>query len=124
MTTSVDGLRMALKAMLDHYGPPLSAVEYPAGHPITLAREALATRTPAPSLGEDVVEALRKCRDKFREYERMHLAKVKPVLPGQHWAAAANEEAEAKADRNREMADMCDAALSAMRPVQEEEAQP
>jgi len=44
-------------------------------------------------------EALAKCHDRFRHYEQMHRLK---------YSADGNE----KADRNREMAEMCEAALA------------
>jgi succinylarginine dihydrolase len=48
---------------------------------------------------EEVVRALTKCRDKFLHYEDLHRLKC-------------TAEGDEKADRNREMADMCDAALT------------
>lgn len=54
--------------------------------------------------------ALEQCRDKFREYERLHLAKVRPVtITGKELAP--NTEAVAKARANAAMAEMCEAAL-------------
>jgi len=44
-------------------------------------------------------EALKKCRHKFLHYEDLHRLKC-------------TAEGDEKADRNREMADMCDAALN------------
>jgi hypothetical protein len=78
--------------------------------------EAMMNDTPpltSPTPRDTLVEALTKCRDKFREYERMHLAKVQAPDRGDILDVRdkANAEAEAKAQRNREMADMCDAAL-------------
>lgn len=47
---------------------------------------------------EELVEALTKCRDKFCFYEQLHRLKC-------------TAEGDEKADRNREMADMCDGVL-------------
>jgi hypothetical protein len=80
----------------------------------------MTTNPPTPR--DTLVEALTKCRDKFREYERMHLAKVQAPDRGDILDVRdkANAEAEAKAQRNREMADMCDAALnSTQQPARE-----
>jgi hypothetical protein len=52
-------------------------------------------------------EALEKCRDKFREYEALHAAKISAECSPE-WNEAAGE----KAERNREMAEMCEAALT------------
>lgn len=56
-------------------------------------------RTPDPVITA-YEAALVKCRDKFRHYEQLHRLKCTP-------------EGDEKADRNREMADMIDAALAA-----------
>jgi len=64
---------------------------------------------------DELVEALTKCRDKFREYEQLHLAKVRSPIKGVHWSNkihAENQSATDKAARNREMAEMCDATLA------------
>lgn len=54
---------------------------------------------------EAMREALGKCRNKFREYEQLHRLKN-------------TAEGTAKAKRNSEMADMCDAALTPKEPGQ------
>lgn len=59
-------------------------------------------------------EALTLAEARFREYEATHQAKVRPHVQGVRWSSkivSENEAARAKADRNREMADMCRAAL-------------
>lgn len=65
----------------------------------------------------DLVAALEKCRERFREYEAHHRAKVAGKRhPHEHGApmwTMAECEAAAKADRNREMAELCDRALGA-----------
>jgi hypothetical protein len=58
----------------------------------------------ASGIGE-MVEALEKCRHKFLHYEELHRLKC-------------TAEGDEKADRNREMADMCDTALSRARATQ------
>jgi hypothetical protein len=63
-----------------------------------VARAAISAHTPVVR-NEAMEEALIKCRDKFRHYEDLHRLKCTP-------------EGDEKADRNREMADMCEAALS------------
>lgn len=48
---TVDKLEAALRAMLEHYGPPASVAalcDYPEDHPITLARRALSLAVRAP----------------------------------------------------------------------------
>jgi hypothetical protein len=50
-SADAEGLREALQAMLDFYGPPKEVAhlcEYNAGHPITLTRRALAAQSPSP----------------------------------------------------------------------------
>jgi hypothetical protein len=66
-----------------------------------LLREAVAALSATNSEAvSELVEALTKCRDKFREYEQLH--RLKNTVEGT-----------AKAKRNSEMADMCDAAIDA-----------
>ena len=50
----------------------------------------------------ELLEALEKCRDKFRHYEDLHRVKC-------------TAEGDEKADRNREMADLCDGAIAKAR---------
>jgi hypothetical protein len=54
--------------------------------------------------------ALTKCRDKFREYEGLHTLKLRDYKGKEPLNYAA--EIQYKINRNREMAEMCDAALS------------
>lgn len=61
--------------------------------PTELADTRLIAAAPA------LYEALEKARDKFRHYEDLHRVKC-------------TAEGDEKADRNREMADLCDAALA------------
>jgi Lar family restriction alleviation protein len=70
---------------------------------------------------EEVVrlrEALTKCRDTFRDYERQHEEKAKQIFENGKAQGLLNAERMAmqarltKAARNCEMADMCDAALT------------
>lgn len=62
-----------------------------------------------PTVGDEQLlrEALTKCRDKFLHYEQLHRLKC-------------TADGDEKADRNREMVDLCDAAL-ARRPLVEGE---
>jgi hypothetical protein len=60
---------------------------------------------------DDAREALTKCRDKFRDYEALHLAKIPDIN-----SPSAIEAVMDKVLRNREMADMCDAVLSRPAP--------
>lgn len=53
----------------------------------------------AQAVGGPAREALTKCRDKFLHYEQLHRLKC-------------TAEGDEKADRNREMADMCNAVLA------------
>jgi hypothetical protein len=56
------------------------------------------SEAPTPHEGK-LVEALTKCRNKFLHYEQLHRLKC-------------TSEGDEKADRNRDMADMCDEALA------------
>lgn len=76
------------------------------------------TRADARRLGME--EALVKCRDRFREYERSHqyradeaMADVKEAGGPAHARADYERglERQTKATRNREMAEMCEAAI-------------
>lgn len=66
---------------------------------------------------EELVTVVAQCRDKFAEYSRLHFAKVP--------SANTSTEVEAimeKVQRNREMAEMCDATLTRLsRPTDLEE---
>jgi len=73
-------------------------------------RAALAA-LPHPEREERLKEALEKCRDRFREYEAHHTAKAKqPVL-----SEMTRVEFVVKAERNQEMAEMCESALASLR---------
>lgn len=82
------------------------------------ARAALATsRTPA---GPDALDVLRKCAERFREYEAGHTAKADKWYMGTGGRTEQRNRLE-KAARNREMAEMCEAVLAASRtPVSRE----
>ena len=67
----------------------------------------------ASGIGE-LVEALEKCRHKFAEYAELHRAKLADTS-----SPAAVESIMEKVMRNREMRDLCDAALSRARATQE-----
>lgn len=56
-------------------------------------------------------EALEKCRDKFREYEQLHRAKIADINSPKAIDAVMD-----KVLRNREMAEMCDQAIAALQP--------
>jgi hypothetical protein len=76
--------------------------------------KAASIRTPEAAL----VEALTKCRDRFREYQQLHLAKMRSPILGVTWSNKISDENRAageKAQRNLEMAEMCDAALAQFR---------
>jgi len=62
-----------------------------------------------------VTEALKKCRDKFREYERQHLEKAKAAEHNPSVSMAEYRDRKAKVNRNRAMAEMCEAALASTR---------
>jgi hypothetical protein len=85
---------------------------------IERAMQASATNSEAVS---ELVEALEKCRDRFREYERQHQEKANrnqeeadKCIGGDTAAMASGyaRDYRTKAVRNREMADMCDDALA------------
>lgn len=61
----------------------------------------LASRSPSPL--QELVEALEKCRSRFAEYVEIHSIKSRNL---------ASAEYSAKALRNQEMVDLCDAALA------------
>lgn len=61
----------------------------------------------------EMFEALEKCRDKFREYEGVHTLKLRDYKGKEPLNYAA--EIQFKINRNREMADMCDATLAKAR---------
>lgn len=82
-------------------------------HALEVAQAAIAALSPPPA-DSGVVEALEKCRDKFREYEGIHTLKLRDYKGKQPVNYAA--EMQFKIYRNREMADMCDAALAKVRP--------
>lgn len=72
---------------------------------------------PRAAIGEETLRtALEKCRDKFREYERLHLAKLLPNRASDQFYQQArdahNAGVRAKALRNADMAEMCEATLS------------
>lgn len=62
-----------------------------------------------------VVEALVKCRDKFREYECQHKAKAQVAERDPTISMGEYRSRIDKARRNKEMADMCDTALAKSR---------
>jgi hypothetical protein len=68
---------------------------------------------PLPATSGIVRDALRKAGEAFRKYERHHLAKISPPDRGYpaYVADVANAEYEAKATRNRELAELMEAAL-------------
>ncbi len=69
----------------------------------------------APERSEEMREALVKCRDKFREYERHHRTQADRLRKPGHVQPAREPQAlhrDEKAERNREMAELCDKALA------------
>ena len=66
-----------------------------------MAQDELEARTSPPA--DDVVEAARKAAERFREYERSHREQANPDDP--------RDTRHVKAERNREMAEMLEAAL-------------
>jgi hypothetical protein len=73
---------------------------------------ALAALQSRVSPQEGMREALEKCRAKFAEYVKLHSAKLHDGTPTQEWLAINK-----KVERNQEMVDLCDAALSTAPPT-------
>jgi hypothetical protein len=119
LATAADGLDLVSSALQEvhalsregvadgtydaHMMGQIAAVERGAS---LLRRAALSIQTIS---GKGMREALVKCRDKFREYEGLHTQKLRDYKGKEPLNYAA--ELQFKIYRNREMAEMCDAAL-------------